>query len=55
MQYTPNYELPLYEPSDIANYLETYNNTITKTSAWKKNRKSTKNTKCRNGTIKKLI
>lgn len=29
MQYTPNYELPLYEPSDIANYLETYNNTIT--------------------------
>lgn len=29
MQYTPNYDLPLYEPSDIANYLETYNNTIT--------------------------
>lgn len=29
MQYTPNYELPLYEPGDIANYLETYNNTIT--------------------------
>lgn len=29
MQYTPNYELPLYEPSDVANYLETYNNTIT--------------------------
>lgn len=29
MQYTPNYELALYEPSDIANYLETYNNTIT--------------------------
>lgn len=29
MQFTPNYDLPLYEPSDIANYLETYNNTIT--------------------------
>lgn len=29
MQYTPNYDLPLYEPSDIANYLDTYNNTIT--------------------------
>lgn len=28
MQFTPNYDLPLYEPSDIANYLETYNNTI---------------------------
>lgn len=29
MQFTPNYDLPLYEPSDIANYLDTYNNTIT--------------------------
>lgn len=29
MQYTPNYNLPIYEASDIANYLDTYNNTIT--------------------------
>lgn len=29
MQFTPNYNLPIYEASDIANYLETYNNTIT--------------------------
>lgn len=30
MQFTPNYNLPIYEASDIANYLDTYNNTITK-------------------------
>lgn len=29
MQFTPNYNLPIYEASDIANYLDTYNNTIT--------------------------
>lgn len=29
MHYTPNYDLPLYDASDIANYLDTYNNTIT--------------------------
>lgn len=29
MLYTPNYNLPIYEASDIANYLDTYNNTIT--------------------------
>lgn len=29
MRYTSNYGLPLYEASDIANYLDTYNNTIT--------------------------
>lgn len=29
MQFTPNYNLPIYESSDIANYLVTYNNTIT--------------------------
>ena len=29
MQFTPNYNLPIYEASDIANYLGTYNNTIT--------------------------
>lgn len=29
MQFTPNYNLPIYETSDIANYLDTYNNTIT--------------------------
>lgn len=28
MQYTPNYNLPYYEPNDLANYLDTYNNTI---------------------------
>ena len=28
MLYTPNYNLPIYEASDIANYLDTYNNTI---------------------------
>lgn len=28
MQYTPNYNLPYYEANDIANYLDTYNNTI---------------------------
>lgn len=28
MQFTPNYNLPIYEASDIANYLDTYNNTI---------------------------
>nr|DAG42157.1 MAG TPA: hypothetical protein [Caudoviricetes sp.] len=28
MQYTPYYNLPYYEANDIANYLETYNNTI---------------------------
>lgn len=28
MHYTPNYKLPYYEPNDIANYLDTYNNTI---------------------------
>lgn len=30
MQFTPNYNLPIYEASDIANYLDTYNNTIIK-------------------------
>lgn len=29
MHYTSNYSLPLYDASDIANYLDTYNNTIT--------------------------
>lgn len=29
MQFTPNYNLPIYEANDIANYLDTYNNTIT--------------------------
>lgn len=29
MHYTSNYGLPLYDASDIANYLDTYNNTIT--------------------------
>lgn len=29
MQFTPNYNLPIYEASDIANYLDTYNSTIT--------------------------
>lgn len=29
MQFTPNYNLPIYEASDIANYLDTYNKTIT--------------------------
>lgn len=28
MLYTPNYNLPYYEANDVANYLETYNNTI---------------------------
>lgn len=28
MQYTPYYNLPYYEANDIANYLDTYNNTI---------------------------
>lgn len=28
MQFTPNYNLPIYEANDIANYLDTYNNTI---------------------------
>lgn len=33
MQFTPNYNLPIYEASDIANYLDTYNNTITEIDA----------------------
>lgn len=28
MLYTPNYKLPYYEANDVANYLDTYNNTI---------------------------
>lgn len=28
MLYTPNYNLPYYEANDVANYLDTYNNTI---------------------------
>lgn len=28
MQFTPNYNLPIYEANDIANYLDTYNHTI---------------------------
>ena len=33
MQFTPNYNLPIYEASDIANYLDTYNSTITEIDA----------------------
>lgn len=33
MQFTPNYNLPIYEANDIANYLDTYNNTITEIDA----------------------